>query len=297
MAILGDILNNLLNLNEDDSSGSGKPCNNCSSACEYFPDSCEICKPYKEKLIDQLYDVEHLAEFNARYEVVTQNIIEGTQPCPNCSASNPASAYACAYCGSQLRESNGKIQVSSAKEIPDPIQLAQNTIFERHAAVCQKEESISGILEGISQLLGGKDGDDFGERMTNDEIEQIAESYGVSVSTYLQGLDNGKYLTASAKALQQSQNIGTVASVAAVGGTALGIGSSYIVGHTADHSPAPEHGTHPPRTNENPSHQKMVNHPGHHEQHDKRPSGGHSPSHVSGKPQHGTGGHGEHHSH
>lgn len=25
MAILGDILNNLLNLNEDDSSGSGKP--------------------------------------------------------------------------------------------------------------------------------------------------------------------------------------------------------------------------------------------------------------------------------
>ena len=304
MAILGNLLNNLFNSKEDSSESAVRPCNNCPSACELFPDSCELCKPFKEKLIDQLYDVEHLEEFNARYEIVNQSQTEGTQPCPYCGGSNPASAYACEYCGSQLRENNGKIRVSSAKEIPDPIQLAQNTIFERRAAVCQKEESVSGILEGISQLLSGKDGDDFGERMTNEEIEQTAESYGVSVSTYLQGLDNGKYLTASAKKLQQSQNIGTAAGAAAVGGTALGLGSSTMIGHTAgqehrpaDHPHAPEHGAHPPRPDERPSYQKMDAHPSHEERHDRRPSDGRSPSHGSGKSGHRSGGHGERHSH
>lgn len=296
MAILGNILNNLLNLNEDDSSCSPKPCNNCPSACELFPDSCELCKPFKEKLIDQLYDVEHLEEFNARYEIVNQSQTEGTQACPYCGGSNPASAYACEYCGSQLRENNGKIQISSAKEIPDPIQLAQNTIFERRQTVCRSTESSTGILDGISQLLNGKDGDNFGERMTDEEIEQTAESYGVSVSTYLQGLDNGKYLTASAKKLRQSQNIGTAAGAAAVGGTALGLGSSYIAGYTADHSHVPEHGAHPPRPDERPSGQKMDAHPSHEGRHDRRPSDGRSPSLGSGKSGHRSGGRGGRHS-
>ena len=36
MAILGNILNNLLNLNEDSSSRTAKPCKNCPSSCELF---------------------------------------------------------------------------------------------------------------------------------------------------------------------------------------------------------------------------------------------------------------------
>lgn len=298
MAILGNILNNLLNLNEDSSSRTAKPCKNCPSSCELFPDSCELCKPFKEKLIDQLYDVEHPEEFNARYEVVGTAQAEGSVTCPSCGGPNPASAFVCEYCGIQLRESSGKIRVSSASEIPDPIQLAQDTIFERRQAVCQKQESDTGLLEGIANLLNAKDtSDDFGERMTNEEIEETAQSYGVSVSAYLQGMDNGKYLTASAKKLQQASV--TSASAGAVGGAALGLGSSYIISHAAGqaktpsaHPHRPDNAPQPPGPDPHPYAQHNDSRPGQSQRREQRheqnrlPSNGHTPSHNSGKPGH-----------
>ena len=39
------------------------PCSNCPSTCAIAPDACDECKVYKEKLIDALYNVEHLDDF------------------------------------------------------------------------------------------------------------------------------------------------------------------------------------------------------------------------------------------
>ena len=300
MAYLGNILNKLLERNVDCSSDSAKPCKNCPPSCELFPDSCELCKPFKEKLIDQLYDVEHLEEYNARYEIVNTVQTEGSVTCPSCGGPNPASAFVCEYCGIQLRESSGKIRVSSASEIPDPIQLAQDTIFERRQAVCQKQESDTGLLEGIANLLNAKDtSDDFGERMTNEEIEETAQSYGVSVSAYLQGMDNGKYLTASAKKLQQTADTGTAAGAAAIGGTALGLGSAYVISHAAGqtmtpsaHPPRPDNAPQPPRPNPHPYAQHNDSRLGQSQRREQRheqnrhPSNGYAPSHNFGKPGH-----------
>ena len=305
MGTLGNILSNLLNFNDDTESGDAKPCKNCPSTCELYPDSCELCKPFKEKLIDQLYDVEHLEEFQARYEIVDPALqAAGTLTCPCCGGPNPAAAYTCEYCEAQLRESSGKIQVSSAKDIPDPIQLAQDTIFERRKTVCQSTGNSTDILEGISQLLSGKDGDDFGERMANEEIEQTAESYGVSVSAYLQGLDNGKYLTASAKKLQQSQTAAASVGTVAAGGAAVGYGAGHIHGHAAGAAEPPHghpHGTEPqPRPGRMDGHSSGKhggNRPGQNQRNkpDSRPAGGRTQSHNSGKPGHASGGHGRDH--
>lgn len=198
MSILGNLFNGVFG---GDSAGSSepKPCSNCLSTCAFFPDACGECAAYKEKLIDLLYDVEHLEEYYDRYEVVSAAVAEGTVNCPACGAPNPASAVACEFCGTQLREGSAKIHVTSASEIPDPIQLAQDVIFERQEIVRKYERERSGFLENLTELLSGDEEAALTGRMSTDEVKVVAAEYGVSVSTYLQGLDNGTYLTASAK--------------------------------------------------------------------------------------------------
>lgn len=268
MAILENLFNSLFDQN--DSGSSAKPCKNCPSSCTLCPDSCEVCKPYKEKLLDLLYDVEHLEEYYARYEVVANAADQsvGNVSCPHCGAPNPASACACEYCGSQLRESSGKIQVASAKDIPDPLQLAQDTIFERLEAVNQNTESGGSLLDGIVSLLGGDRQQSIGDHMTDDEIKQTARSYGVSLATYLQGLDNGTYLTASAKAAQGCQS-GGMAGAASLG--ALGLGS--ILGNSmANNRPSASHGRPPFPPAHAPQSRPGSNRPGaYHAQPDHRP--------------------------
>ena len=246
MAILGNILSGLLNTN--DTGASAKPCRNCPSDCALCPNACEVCKPFKEKLIDQLYDVEHSEEFYARYEVTgTAAEDAGTVVCEACGGSNPGSAFVCEYCGTQLRESSGKIQVESAKDIPDPFQLAQDTIFARQEAVSAYAESGGGLLEGLADLLGGGSSA-FGDRMSDDEIKQTAQAYGVSVSDYLQGLDNGKYKTASAKQAQEARSaaLGAGAGVGVLGGTlggaAVGLGRQQHGSRSDARPPMQGHG-------------------------------------------------------
>ena len=235
MAILENLLSSLFGGDDDDRKikSSERPCSNCPSNCALYPNACSVCKEYKEKLIDALYNVEHLDEFYARYEVVNEaSNATGNVFCPACGAPNSAALYACAYCGTQLREGSGKILVRSAREIPDPIQIAQDIIFDRQENVV--EQSVSddtGLLESLSNLLGGDDVDDFGDRMSTDEIKEMAKSYGVSVAQYLQGLDVGKYLTMSAK----KQNTYRTASSSSAFGTssAAGIGTALGAGTIA----------------------------------------------------------------
>ncbi len=200
MSILNNLLNGVLGRDGD---SDQKPCASCPANCPVFPNACEECRPCKEKLTALLYDVEHLDAYYDRYEIVPAGTQTGTVTCPACGAPNPATAAACEFCGSQLREGSGKIPVASASEIPDPIQLAQDVIFERHAI--EAKYSGGGLLDSISDLLSGSCGD-FGDKMTTNEIKAIAAEYSVTVPVYLQGLDNGVYLTAAAKQKQDSSS-------------------------------------------------------------------------------------------
>ena len=212
------ILNNLINALGKDGNSEPKPCRNCPADCSVYPAACAECRPCKEKLTELLYDVEHLDAYYDRYEVVPAGTQSGTVNCPACGAPNPASAAACEFCGTQLREGSAKIQVASALDIPDPIQLAEDVIFERRA-IEEKFSSGGGLLDSISDLLSGNT-DAFGSRMTTDEVKTIAAEYNVTVAAYLQGLDNGTYLTASAKQKQDSAAQSAAAYAAPIAGAA-----------------------------------------------------------------------------
>ena len=230
MSILKNLINNL---NGNDSSGASvkRPCSNCASSCAIMGDACAECQPLKEKLLDTLYNVEHLDAYYDRYEVVDgATETTGTTGCPACGAAVPAGASVCEYCGTQIGESSGKIRVRGASEIPNPIMEAQDIIFERREIEKKYAEQDSGLFAALQSLVSGDD-DDFGDRMTEEEITATAAAYGVSVSSYLAGLDNGVYLTASAKALEErygssTSGLGITTGIGAAGLGAAGIASA-----------------------------------------------------------------------
>ena len=209
-----------------DASDFTPPTTLCPGDCPLGPGACGQCRPYKEKLKEALYNVDHLDAFLARYEV-TGGQSTGATTCPHCGApsENP---FVCEYCGMQIREDDGKIRVASANDIPDPILEAQNIIFERHSAIVGRAEETAGagdLPSSLLVLLGGAmdTSDGLGKRMTKEEIAEAAKSYGVSVSAYLNGLDNGKYLTWEEKKRSSASGFGAGGMLGAgLGGAALG---------------------------------------------------------------------------
>ena len=193
-----------------------RPCSNCPGDCSIAPDACSVCQPYKEQMIDAIYRVEHKDEIISRYEVTGTAVSEGAVVCPYCGG-HSENHYVCEYCGSKLQEGTGKIQVASAADIPNPVLEAQDIIFSRYEAVKNFAgadeayglvDALSGIgSEGLlssifGALMGDSDTNDsktLGNKMTESEIKEMADFYNVSISEYLTGLDNGKYLTMSNK--------------------------------------------------------------------------------------------------
>ena len=212
MAILSSIWNALTgNTQQEKETVTDRPCANCPSDCAIAGTACSLCSPYKKQLIDVLYQVNHLDEYYAGYEVAGTTVSGGVQ-CPFCGAKSE-NPFVCDYCGSQLSEGSGKIKVASYSDIPNPIMQAQNIIYERYETIVQKNTASgsesSGIFSQLTSLLGGSsllgsasaDESDqaLGAKMSEDEIKEAASLYGVSIADYLQGLDNGKYLTLSGK--------------------------------------------------------------------------------------------------
>ena len=220
MSILDTLFGGLFGTDDQDQQQETvveRPCSNCPGYCSIAPNACSVCQPYKEQMIDAIYWVEHKEELLSRYEVIgasgTQN---GAVTCPHCGG-HSEDPYVCEYCGSRLQEGNGKIKVASAADIPNPVMEAQEIIFQRYEAVKGFEgadeayglvDALSGVeSEGLlssifNALLGSGDTNDsrtLGNRMSESEIEEMADYYKVSVSDYLTGLDNGKYLTLSNK--------------------------------------------------------------------------------------------------
>lgn len=257
MSIINDLLEKITGLDLDGSDSQKKtverPCANCPSDCAIAGTACAVCEPYKKKLIDAVYHVDHLDDYYAQYEVVSkpQTTAGGTTHCTHCGA-NSANPYICEYCGSQLSEapvSSGKIQVSAASEIPNPITQAQDIIWERYAAVVGKsttEKTSSGsfLSDLFSSIVGTSDETEtesaLGAKMSEAEIKEAASLYGVSVGDYLTGLDNGKYLTLSGKKEADAQGVSssvTPASIGLPGMAAIGMMAGSIFSSSSRRRP------------------------------------------------------------
>ncbi len=238
MSLLENLLNNLTGSNKTDFT---PPCSLCPGDCPLAPDACTECLPYKEQLREALYNVEHLDDFHARYEIVG-TVATGTTTCPYCGAPSE-NRFVCEYCGMQIAEDDGKIRVASANEIPDPLIQARDLVYERNSKIVEKrtKPEKGGLLSGLLDLLDGDTEDGLGKRMSKEEITEAAKLYDVSVSTYLNGLDNGKYLTlAKKKAADAAQ-------------TATGLGGAVTIGGLAGNYTGPR----PPMMNRPP----VMNHP------------------------------------
>ncbi|MBQ1334953.1 MAG: hypothetical protein IIY34_06345 [Clostridia bacterium] len=182
----------------------------CPGDCPIGPEACAECSPYKERLNDALYNVDHIDEYYDRFEVTGSAQSTGqTTLCPHCGAASE-DPFRCEYCGMQLKEGDGKVRVASANDIPDPIIEARDIIYDRYSEVVSKyggDASSEGMPTGgslISMLLGliadeGGESEGLGARMSREDITEAANIYGVSLSAYLNGLDNGKYLTLERK--------------------------------------------------------------------------------------------------
>ncbi len=218
MSLLQDLWNGLNTKKEEDFT---LPTSLCPGNCPLGPERCEECRPYKERLKDSLYNVDHLEEFYARYEV-TSGLAAGAVACPYCGAPSQ-NRIVCEYCGMAIGTDDGKIRVASANDIPDPIIEAQDIIYARHSEIVAKytDSSSGGLLANLLDLFDGDGSDDLGQRMSKEEIEEAAGLYGVSISAYLNGLDNGVYKTLSRR--KAADAAGTVA------GTAVGIGSGGVL--------------------------------------------------------------------
>ncbi len=94
---------------DDKSTVTQRPCSNCPSDCAIAGEACTVCEPYKRKLIDTLYYVDHLEEFLAKYEVAD---LAGEQVvnCPYCGArsSNPL--------GAKMSESTGFVSLKELEQ-------------------------------------------------------------------------------------------------------------------------------------------------------------------------------------
>lgn len=213
-----------------------RPVSNCPSDCTIAGTACSVCEPYKKKLIDKLYYVDHLEEFLSRYEVVGEGTegsvgAAGTTACPFCGAPN-TNPEVCEFCGTRLTDaavSSKKIKVAAASDIPNPIMEAQDVIYERYETVIKQytksSSSSDGILSELISAISGNTASDtdegLGAKMSEAEIKEAASLYGVSVSDYLTGLDNGKYLTLAGR--KEAASIGNAADYTPVGAGVSGV--------------------------------------------------------------------------
>ena len=247
MSILSSLLQQLINPDTEETVIE-RPCSNCPSSCAIAQaGACPECEPFKRQLIDQVYNISHLEEYYARYEVTgtAADSVSGTVICPVCGARS-ANHYVCEYCDSRIADapaSAGKIQVERASDIPNPIMEAQDIIFERYDTVIRKYTSSKGsrsILGDLFDALTGSDDDEdssLGAKMSEAEIKEAAELYKMSVGDYLTGLDNGTCLTLKGKkAADHQAQFSTAASEPASFGlpgiAGIGLLSSALIHQT-----------------------------------------------------------------
>lgn len=187
-----------------------KPYSTCPIGCFIAPEACGECKNYKEALKKVLEDVEDPESYYSQFVVDPDAMPGGERECWYCGAPALGVSKECEYCGVDLGSGKSLIRVQNKNEIPDPIAKAINIIYERQkmAARYQKEKGSGGLLKGLLGMSGIATikMNAFDKPMTVLEVKETAQSYGVSVSTYLSGLDVGTYMTKVGKVNLETMN-------------------------------------------------------------------------------------------
>lgn len=184
------------------------PFSSCPSACIIAPDCCEECAKLKAQVKQAVYYVNNEDEYYAQFEVC-ETVSETERRCPSCGAPLDEQDVECEYCGADLSAGNKRIRVRSKQDIPSPIKEAYNKIHARQMYIIteqKKRTTGGGLLKGVINSLGNMSNqlNAVEKTMTLAEIETAANEYGVSVGTYLEGLDDNTYLTIYGKrALEQ----------------------------------------------------------------------------------------------
>ncbi len=284
MSLFNDFINAFYGT---DSSSAERPCPNCPSDCRIAPGACSVCSPYKEKLVEAIYNVEHMDEIVSKYEVAgEERASSGSTNCPFCGGPN-TNPYECEYCGSRLQEGSAKIKVAKASDIPNPILEAQDLIFDRYKAVSgymSNDDSLTsllGALFGLSDISSSQQ-TSLGNKMTESEIKEMAAAYGGSVASYLNGLDNGRYGTlAGRKAYnkqQSSRSYGSgMAGMAGMGGMLFGSQMMGSYGSAAGRS----------YYTDRPHYEKRIDRPGDQRNYTQRPPQGGTQRTYSQRPPEG----------
>ncbi len=181
-----------------------KPFSSCPVFCTSFPDACTECGQYNRKLEKVLYNVEHMDTFFSDYVIDPNAAPGGERECFNCGAPASPSDIECPYCGEALTNGQSPIRVRSETEVPNPILEAQDIIMDKKEMLSrfQKQKNANNGILGAIMNVGSGIADKMGttKKMTLAEIQETASAYGVSVHSYLVGLDQGTYLTKAGKA-------------------------------------------------------------------------------------------------
>ena len=185
-----------------------KPYNSCPPLCTSFPDACMECGEYNKKLEKVLFNVEHADTFFSNYVIDPSAPPGGERECYNCGAPVDVNDTECPYCGEGLSNGLSPIRVRSETDVPSPVLEAQDIILAKKEMLqnFQKQKNASNGFLGTLASMATNLSDKMGnlQKMTLSEIQETAAAYGVSVHTYLVGLDRGTYLTKAGKASQDA---------------------------------------------------------------------------------------------
>jgi hypothetical protein len=195
---VGDYMKKSMGVNDNP-----KPFPTCPMTCNIAPGSCDECGRLKKQVQQALYFVDNSAEYYDRYEVCN-SLTDDEGICPTCGAPANSEDTECEYCGADFGTVKTRIKVKSKNDIPNPIMAAYQKVYERQMYIIaekKKQNTSGGLLKGMmdSVMNMANQLNAIEKPMPLSDIESTAAAYGVPVRAYLEGLDDGRYLTASGK--------------------------------------------------------------------------------------------------
>jgi len=182
------------------------PFSTCPALCQIAPEGCDQCSALENKVIQALSFIENEDEYYAQFEIC-DTVEETERICSICGAPVGMGETECEYCGAKLSAEKARIKVKSKQDIPNPVMSAYEAVRARKQYVADQRKKNSseaggGLLKSVvgSMVKLTNQINAVEKAMTLSEIESTAKAYNVTVRSYLEGMDNGKYLTATGKA-------------------------------------------------------------------------------------------------
>lgn len=196
------------------------PLSICPALCQIAPESCDQCSALENKVKQALAFIEKEDDYYAQFEIC-DTVEETERICSICGAPVGMGETECEYCGAKLSAEKTRIKVKSKQDIPSPVMSAYEAVHARQQYIADQRKKNrstagSGLLKSVvGSVVNLTNQINAAEKaMARSEIESTAKAYNVTVRNYLEGLDSGKYLTATGKAAVDLMRQQTEASAA-----------------------------------------------------------------------------------